>query len=294
MSSDSTFVCADNEIHCVLRKISRVTKLKLTFDVFYNPQVVHELSETLEEIPDFYFRYLGMSKYILAKLSTAEKRKVVVKYNLSDATKIDLACFSTTRPCSGGQDGDLNATELLCFGVGALRPVYDKTDHSWRCAGIRWGKLGSKHLRTIRVGEAKTHVDPLTDEFGFEPWESTNLIYGDSYGELEQLWQRRSEAALLESLVAAFARINAANAPMFYGPPKSITRKHLALGLWSQPPRNRQELIVRVQTILQNTKIDGKASAILVERPKRPERPKQQEDSESWRDDSGHDGWLRG
>ena len=48
-----------------------------------------------------------------------------------------------------------------------------------------------------RIGALHWNSLPLIHGKQKESFDSTNVIYGDAYGELEQLWERRADTAFL-------------------------------------------------------------------------------------------------
>jgi len=94
------------------------------------------------------------------------------------------------------------AAELLAFGTGSLRARND--DPAERIHHHLWGQYGRLQTRHEAVyARIRTlHRNSLLplNRIQKESFDSTNLIYGDVFGELEQLWERRADTVFLDQV----------------------------------------------------------------------------------------------
>lgn len=141
-------------------------------------------------------------------------------------------------------------------------------------------KFGNSRLVLVKLGELTEE-----DKEG-RPWmvertiyESTNYIYGDSYGELEQIFNKRNNKQFLDTYISNLKRATKLKSHVCYSlsylngleiispegmdlVPEILSvpwwNNHINSGnaLWNKPPENRVELIERVDYLLKNTYID--------------------------------------
>lgn len=112
---------------------------------------------------------------------------------------------------------------------------------------------------TQRLGRAiaRTQPDDGARNFFPEPWESTNIILGDEFGEIQQLYDRRDDTSFLEGLCRALPLEYCG-----YGSPsgewKQVHEWHLRTqAIWKNPPATPAELLDRVEYVLSHTTLDS-------------------------------------
>jgi hypothetical protein len=301
------FVAINDEIHQMLRGLTSSVPLIVPRRKrkLLSPTVTYDLNGIAQKIPDLYFfiPYEGVNVCLLDltdenKVSFAEKR------DFFDATKVDKRCHGTARlrlekrkPSIGPPElrrlvfGDMKApslfsAELLCFGVGALRRLWDNPhDPDQVYARKNLGRINS--LKMIVYGRtAATYHSRMFNKTLPETWESTNIIYGDAYGELEQIWSRRDDKSLLSSIVRSLNDVRKGpkteNFDCYLPKDASIQacRTHLqAQSIWDTPILSYRELIKRVAFLLKNTFLDSNPATVLelhahCEKEGAPEIPK--------------------
>ena len=172
------------------------------------------------------------------------------------------------RPYSNGPC--LLAMEPIVSGVGILRNVlvdqsmYQKVVGEAPCGKVT-SDLVEKEYFIVTIDGKPT------------PLESTNIVGGDSYGELEQLFARRNESEfmtnyfnLLKAMTAMITDCYGKSGPRWYIHMGFGQDNMIALGetharhlhrnnLWNKPPQDLKELLERVDYLLKNIIVDRSA-----------------------------------
>ncbi len=141
-------------------------------------------------------------------------------------------------------------------GVGILRPSRAWSGGFYAALGEPLGKLTPRNMKIYAHIIARTHIDPeKTDKYHAEDWESTNMLYGDMYGEVQQLSDRKSERKFLEQVVQGLNSVCGMQGKLEEF--KQVYKNHLACQmLWELPPQSPDELLERVDYILEHTTFD--------------------------------------
>jgi hypothetical protein len=195
------------------------------------------------------------------------------------------------------------AAEWLAFGTGTLRARND--DLAERMHHYLWSQHGRIHTRHeivhARIRALHWNSLLLLRRVQKESFDSTNVIYGDALGEVEQLWERRAETALLEAAVHSLQRLpQQGEIGAFLHPPlnlEAVMKLHRrAQALWNSPPPTARTLLRRIEFLLEHTTADPAPKTLFRWREPQPQlEPRVREDTTpGWHPDrSGYDGWLR-
>jgi len=291
-----TFVAINDWCHQLLRGITRRTPLVCCCRDDATLLMHYRVEPGL--LPEAYFSFCGchsIGGLPLDQVRTgrwrvraASKQAVMEAAGGFDLTRLDRRCWGDLRLKPAGCLWPMLAGEVLAYGTGMLRS-------SGPC-----GRLDSD-LEAVSVRIGALHRYPWSPGGAIQKcfFDSTNIIYGDTFGELEQLWHRRADLTFLDQVARSLGVFRDwQQLPFATHPPlnaAAVVKLHLrSQAIWKGPPRSGRALLRRLEFLLEHTILD---SAVVTSLPPKPEG--NAEDSsgtafDEWRDASGYDGWLPG
>lgn len=184
------------------------------------------------------------------------------------------------------------AFETILFGCGVLRPIFGEPMPFDSAMEMLDGNdvypTERIHSENLSISGNYLHVwvcqRRTGNETNREAWESTNIVYGDSYGELEQLMRRRNSRQFLDRYLQLLQEATSKRTLKkndMYGKPldtsyeifagicdrkgddsrlHEIWLRHIdETKRWDKAPKSRKELLQRVEELLENTIIDKSA-----------------------------------
>ncbi len=271
---EQKFVAVNDWCHELLRKLTRCTPLK-PFRLADGTATVQYCIRP-ELLPETYFTLVGchtldglpLEQLRLGCWRVRESSKLAILKAAAgfDATRLDRRCWGDLRPRPDVRGTALLSGELLVFGAGALRGPSLHRGH----AAI---PVPRQNVVT-RIWGLRPEGYPLP-EIRKRVYESTNVIYGDTLGELEQLWDRRADTAFLDHVARALTNARQwARLPVSRHPPSnaaavlSIHRRSQAI--WKSPPSSGRVLLRRIEFILDHTVIPTSPSIPVSRGPLKP------------------------
>jgi hypothetical protein len=235
------------------------------------------------------------------RINPAERPVIPEMVNYFDAVKLDRRCSRDLRLKLRKKGPGMLAAELLTYGTGVLRARNDDPlDRLHQNLWKRHGRIHSRH-EVVHATIRALHWNnlPPSCRTQKESFDSTNVIYGDTLGELEQLWDRRADTVLLDQVTQSLQRMRAyAEVAAFLNPPlnlETVVKFHLrAQALWQKPPATTRVLLRRLEYILAHTIVDCGTTTQFRRGPgAQIKRRFRDRANGGWQSDrSGYDGWL--
>jgi hypothetical protein len=307
-----TYVAINDPVHNLLRDITRLTPL-----VPYQGEdgsVGLEYSFRPERLPDAYYSLAalhalqGLSLQAVrasrCRIQPAARAALPELVAFFDVVRLDLRCCRDLRLKPRPEGPGLLAAELLAFGTGTLRAVNnDPGERIHRQLLSQYGRVHSRHeVVYAHIGALHRRSEPAPEEVGKECYDSSNLIYGDALGEVEQLWERRADTAFLDQVAASLRRLrHQGGIACFCHPPlavEAVVKMHFrAQAVWKSPPASGRALLRRIEYILQHTTLDSATETVYRWRTEGAAAASELDsdrEAEDHFDRSGYDGWLPG
>lgn len=302
------FVAINDPVHGMIRNLTRKVPLRMTRSKAGQPLVVYDVDE--ESLSREYFSLAMLHSISGMPLSSVgitnwmprreDRLRIASQVHFFDAVKLDRRCSRDLRLKNSLGGPGLLSCELLAFGCGVLRAANDDpADDLHTCIRTRHGRIDSKAGRVHARILALHRNSGTNSTVSRESYESTNLVYGDALGELEQLWERRAETDLMDCVAQSLQGLRQnGHIAAFLCPPlnvRELMRLHLrAQCMWNRPPSGARTLIRRLDYILEHLTVDTLRPEQTTRAPGNPRHPNgcRRDDTRGWADQSGFDGWL--
>ena len=267
-----TFVAIDEPVHRLLRNLTHRTPLvarigrnnvcSLTYRVddtaLPNPYYSLALFHSLGGMP---LEHVFQTRWIF---SPAERLGVAQRVGYFDSTRLDRRCLRDLRLRSNHTEPSMVSAELLAFGTGTLRARNDDAEEPiQRELWSRHGRLNPDHeVVYARIRMLHRRTARGAEIVGKECYESTNVIYGDVLGELEQIWDRRADTDFLQQIADSLQGVRqSGRITCHQNPPFNVVaamQLHLQRGgIWKRPPETARALLRRIEFILGSTLVDS-------------------------------------
>jgi len=301
------FVLINEPVHRLLRKLTRevpLTRASLPeggFRMQYQANA-DSLTEDYCRLATFHALH-GMPLQAIndpgLNASVGQNSWLLQQAGFFDAVRLDRRCSRDLRLKLGRNGPAMVAGELLTYGSGTLRARNDdRGDRLQSWLWNRYGRLQTRHEAVFaRIGAL--HWNCARGELCKEHFDSTNLIFGDAYGEIEQLWERRADTDFLEEAAQDLQQLHQEREfAALVQPPRNlpaILDLHLrAQAIWRRPPASARSLLRRIEYILSHTFIENAPETVLVGANliSLQSGSAQPANAEWQADNSGYDGWL--
>jgi hypothetical protein len=302
------FVAIADPLHELLRALNREAHLHYWLEQDARISIRHRVQ--IANWPEAYFKIAllhtlgGIPLDVIPDNAqgpeSRHRLEIAQRAGFLDLIKLDRRCCRDLRRLQRGNAPLLACAEILCYGIGTLRARNDDLQdpaeaHLMQYYGRVTSVLEEVDSQILALHSRTNHPEDV----GKERYDSTNVIYGDVYGELEQLWDRRSETSFLDRVADALQSFPRKSAADCWRAPKAVptlVALHQKNRLWKAPPTGARSLLRRLDFILENTVVDRSAVTMKLfsSAPTYPEwlpDPEALEDQGS--DDSGYDGWLQ-
>jgi hypothetical protein len=282
------FAVVADELHCLMATLSRKDPLKPVFieigEDGYEHQsnedgpgkrlidIMHNITDLEPIVPARYYEILNLHD----KLRT--ESMLYYLHWFYDSRRTDFRCKSQNKTVIRHVPTSMFTIDLLNYGVGVFRSVKDNPNLLLSFLGTPSGKLVPKGTKVYSESIRQTLYNPETKQWDPERWESTNIIYGDAYGELQQLSDRRDDTQILEYVckILTLCTDNPKSVYVRYEEEEFeepeigdsledrkfrvesiVDQFHIECqAIWRQPPKNAKELIERVDFILERCTLD--------------------------------------
>ena len=282
---EKEFIVPCDKEHELLRKLARETPLKQVYYASDSERVLGAIYRTDQlDLPDSYFLdILNKSRDELAEISQERRFHHAAENGFFNAAYLDKRFEDTLRfyrleDPTDMLTGELKKSafmltgELISNGTGLLRSLHRYSPKS----------PSLQIYIDIPVPYSQNEHDNFKKN---RIYESTNLITGSEYGELEQLWKRRDDKGFLQAIIDSMHQFSIVK---LSSTDSRLFSKHLELqALWQYPPCSPKELIERVEHIIEKTTFEPNITPAFTNRFKK-------EPAENISlDRDGYDGWLQ-
>jgi len=298
-----TFVAVDDPVHRLMRNMTHRTPLLATTGSDGKTTVNYLIED--RNLPDAYYSLallhslggLAIERAFKGRcaLTAREREGIAERVGYFDVTRLDRRCARDLRWRPASPGAYMVSAELISYGTGVLRARNDDIqDVLHREIWSRHGRLTSRHEKIYATVVMLHRRTPGQKEFiGRERYDSTNLIYGDALGELQQLWDRRADTQFLEQVTSNLRSLKETGSAICQMRPPLNVPAAMQLhfqrqAVWKTPPETARSLLRRVEYLLSRVVVDSWPQTVFRFRATGSEPS-----GTGWtKDTSGNDGWL--